>query len=118
MNVVKMRNFVRENRLRGYTRHRRRDDLITFLRNNYQPASTPTPRPQPPSPTWEPTGSQCTRPHCPMRAPPPAPAPPSARFRQDRPRQIEERNPQPVRPILLPASRPYQLKPKRGQEFS
>ena len=49
------------------------------------------------------------------------------RFRPDGPRQpelprqLEERNPQLVRPILLPSSRPttfkpYQLKPKRGQE--
>ena len=72
MAIAKMRNFARENRLRGYTRHRRRDDLINFLRNNYQPA--------PQLQTWEPT-----RPTRPARPPPPPP--PSVRFRLDRPRQ-------------------------------
>ena len=126
-----MRDFARENRLRGYTRHRRKDDLITFLRNNYQPAPTPTLRPpagsaQPPPPTLEPTRPQCTRPPRPMRPPPPL-ALPLVRFRTDRPkqpellRQLEERNPQP-QPVgstphrRPPALKPYQLKPKRGQE--
>ena len=36
MTIAEMRNFARENGLRGYSRHRRRDDLINFLRNNYQ----------------------------------------------------------------------------------
>ena len=65
-----MGNFVRENGLRGYTRHRRRDDLINFLRNNCQPA--------PQLQTWEPT-----------RPPPPLPL---VRFR---PIQLEERPRQP-----------------------
>ena len=72
MTIAEMRDFVRKNRLRGYTRHKRWDDPINFLRNNYQP----TPQLQ----TWEPTRPQCTRP------PPP---PPSVRFRPDRPKQPE-----------------------------
>ena len=75
----------------------------------------------------------CTRPPRPTRPPPPlmsrVKAPPTqarlVRFRPDRPRQpellrqLEERNPQPVRSMLQPTSRPatkfkpYQLKPKR-----
>ena len=38
MTIAEVRNFARANRLKGHTRHRRRDDLITFLRDNYQPA--------------------------------------------------------------------------------
>ena len=114
MTIAEMRNFMRENRLRGYTRHRRRDDLIIFLRNSYQPTSTPTPRPpaglaQPPQPhpsrlapvglpppTWEPIRPQCTRP--PHRMAPMGPvsttrspplASPLVRFRPDRLRQPE-----------------------------
>ena len=40
MIVAEMRNFSRENGLRGYTKHRSRGDLINFLQNNYQPMST------------------------------------------------------------------------------
>ena len=92
-------------------------------------------QPQPPSPqlqTWD-TRPQHTRPPHPTR-PPPLPPPsqallalPSVRFRPDRPRQpellrhLEERNPQPPasqnpRPKPVTTFKPYQLKPKRGQE--
>ena len=83
-----------------------------------------------------------TRPPRPMRLPPPPPtlqhqqASPFDRFRPDRPRQselhrqLEERNPQlvrprqqqhpqapqSVRPRQPPELKPYQLKSKRGQE--
>ena len=84
MTVAEIRNFARENSLRRYTRHRKRDDPITFLRNNYQP--------DPQRQTWEPTRPQHTRPPRPIRAPPPLP---SVRFRPDRARQLEERQRQP-----------------------
>ena len=84
--------------------------MITFLQNKLRPipASRPIPIPRP------------TRP----LPPPPSPL---VRFRPDRPRQpellmqLQERNPQstgpkPVRSRQPPALKPYQLKPKRGQE--
>ena len=46
MIMAEMRNFVRRNGLRGYTRYRRRDDLVNFLQHNYQPAPTPAPQPR------------------------------------------------------------------------
>ena len=46
MTVAEMRNFERENGLRGYMRHMRRTDLINFFRNSHQPA--PASRPPPP----------------------------------------------------------------------
>ena len=75
MTIAEMKNFARENRLRGYTRHRRKDDLITFLRNNYQPAPTPASRSRPRHPTRPP--------------PPPPPPPPSIWLRPGRLRQPE-----------------------------
>ena len=46
MTMAEMRNFTRENGLRGSTRYRRRDDLVNFLQHNYQPAPTPTFQPR------------------------------------------------------------------------
>ena len=46
MTAAKMKNFARENRLRSYTRHRRRDELITYLRNNFRPVPASPPSPQ------------------------------------------------------------------------
>ena len=52
--------------------------------------------------------------------PPRPPDRPSLRYKPDRPRQLEERNPQPQHPPAPhrqpPTLKPYQLKPKRGQE--
>ena len=96
--------------------------------------------------TWKPTRSQPQRgrarpprPTRPPSPPPPSRASPSVRFRPDRPRQpellrqLEERHPRSVKPRQPqptgpgqahppaphrqpPALKPYQLKPKRGQE--
>ena len=48
MTIGEMKDFASENGLRGYSKLRR-DELITFLRNNYQPA--PQPASRPPAPT-------------------------------------------------------------------
>ena len=53
-------------------------------------------------------------------SPPPVPAlqaSTSVRFRPDRPRQLEERNSKPASHRRSPALKPYQLKPKKGQEI-
>ena len=80
------------------------------------------PRLRPPTiPASRPPPATCTMP--PRHTRPPPPPPQSVRFRPDRPRQpellrqLEERNPQPVRPTSRPTTfKPYQLKPKRGKE--
>ena len=90
------------------------------------PDAEPAHRPEEPSRI----GSQCTRPPRPTRPPPPLPsqASPLVRFQPDRPRQPEllrqlgkSNLPPPqaspsVRPRQPPELKPYQLKPKRGQE--
>ena len=45
MTMAEMKNFARENGLRGYSRLRR-NELITLLQNNYQPTPILLPRPQ------------------------------------------------------------------------
>ena len=75
--------------------------------------SRPPNRSEPPPQlqTWKPT-----RPPL----PPPVPAPQastSVRFRRVRPRQLEERNSKPASHRRPPALKPYQLKPKKGQEI-
>ena len=62
MTIAEIKDFARENRLRGYTRHRGRDELIIFLRNNYQPAPQPAPRPRPPAPAPTPRPAPRPRP--------------------------------------------------------
>ena len=76
--------------------------------SNSRPPNRSEPPPQ--LQTWEPR-----RPP----SPPPVPAPQastSVRFRPDRPRQLEERNSKPASHRRPPALKPYQLKPKKGQE--
>ena len=110
MRVVDLKALAKEHGLRGYSRLKKAE-LIAFIQNNLQPRTRPPPIPAPrPSPALK------TRPPRPTRPPPP---PPSVRFRPDRPRQpellrqLEGRNPQPVRPTTFKL---YQLKPKRGKE--
>ena len=130
MRVVDLKALSRERGLRGYSRLRKAE-LIALLQNNPPPPPPPAPCTRPPKPTW-----------------PPPPPPPQARralkaeaqlvrFRPDRPRQpelmrqLEERNPEPLKPSTLlaspvagrsgprtssPTCKPYQLKPKRGKE--
>ena len=99
MKVVDLKALAKECGLRGYSKLRKAE-LNTLLQNDLQP-----------------TPVLCTRPPRPTR--PPSPPPPLVRFRPDRPRQaellrqLEERNPQTVRPTTF---KPYQLKPKRGKE--
>ena len=86
MRVVDLKALAKEHGLRGYSKLRKAE-LITLLQNN-QPTQITTLRPIPTPRT---------------RPPRPPPPPPSVRFRPDRPRQsellrqLEERNPQPVR---------------------
>ena len=47
MIVVEMKDFMRENRLRGYSKHRTRAELITFLENKFRPTPTPALEPVP-----------------------------------------------------------------------
>ena len=47
MVVVEMKDFMRENRLRGYSKHRTRAELITFLQNKFRPTPTPALEPVP-----------------------------------------------------------------------
>ena len=84
--------------------------LEAWAEHSYsRPPSHSEPPPQ--LQTWEPT-----RPP----SPPPVPAPQASslvRFRPDRPRQLEERNSIPASHRRPPALKPYQLKPKKGQEI-
>ena len=97
MRVGDLKTLAKERGLRRLNKA----ELIDFIRNNLQPRTRPPPISAP---------APRTRPPRPTRPPPP---PPSVRFRPDRPRQLEERDPQPVRPTTF---KPYQLKPKRGKE--
>ena len=107
MKVVDLKALGKEHGLRCYSKLRKAE-LISFLQNNLQLCTRPSP--PPPPPTWEPIDD---------RPKPTSRYPPLVRFRPDKPRQpellrqLEERNPQPVRPTTL---KPYQLKPKRGKE--
>ena len=120
MQLVYLKALMKEHRLRGYSKLRKAE-LIAFLREQ---STRPTPMTPPrPIPTPRPPPATCTRHLRHTRPPPPPPwQTQSVRLRPDRPRQpellrqLEERNPQPVRPILPPTSRPtqefkpYQLK--------
>ena len=107
MKVVDLKALAKEYGLRGYSKLRKAE-LITFLQNNLQLCTRPSPPPH--HQLGEPIDHRpkATSQH-----------PPLVRFRPDKPRQpellrqLEERNPQPVRPTTL---KPYQLKPKRGKE--
>ena len=87
MKVVEPKALGKEHGLRGYSRLKE-PTLITFLQNNLQPTPAPRPMPAPrPKPTPTPRPTPASRPK-------PTPS---------------------VRP-KQPDWRPYQLKPKRGNE--
>ena len=97
MRVVDLKVFAKEHGLRGYSKLRKAE-LITLFQNNIQQTPALHTRPAP-----------RTRPSRPTRPPPPPPT--SVRPRQpELLRQLEER------PVRLTTFKPYQLKPKRGQE--
>ena len=126
MRVVDMKALTKECGLRDYSKLRK-TELIILFQNNFQPIPAPQSRPQhptrPPPPPPQPAGLASTG--LPASQHPPALL--SVRFRPDRPgkpellRQLEERNPQLLasqnsRPKSITTLKPYQLKPKRGQE--
>ena len=133
MKVAELKALAREHGLRGYSRLRKAA-LIALLRDNLQLSSRPTSRePTPPIPAPRHPPATRTRLRGPREQRSPPPSPTLVRFRPDRPRQpellrkLEERNPQPPKPLTplaehsgprasAPTLKPYQLKHKRGKE--